>query len=256
MLKVEYKGVISKAASRFGWESSHPKAEGANYTNGNLEHQTKAFDYLESVLTDVEIENFLKLFRVNDSIPKYKISLSNFPLISQRDFVGDGDGDGTADKWQTCNIHCCHMVIKYLTGKTISPVELDRTVRTKFGSRYVHANLVKLLALYGVKSVFDVSTSHAEIKAHLKQNKPIIWSNKLTHGGHLVCITGFDDDNLYYEIADPYGEPSPVTKDRTKWNYQDSRRIYKLSYQSFDIVNANGFNYGKKEHWTHLCSKI
>lgn len=241
MIKPEYKGIISKAAS---------------YTNGNLEHQIKAFDYLESTLTDLEIESFIKLFRAKENALQFKNSLSNFPLISQRDFIGDNDKDGVADKWQTCNIHCCHMVIKFLTGKHVSPLELDNTVRAKFGSRYVHSNLVKLLALYGVKSVFDVSTSHAEIKHHLKQNLPIIWSNKLTHGGHLVCISGFDDDNLYYEITDPYGEPSPANAEKTKWIYKDSRQSYKLSYQSFDIVNANGFNYGKKEHWTHLCSKL
>ena len=148
------------------------------------------------------------------------------------------------------------MVIRYLTDHRVSPTALDKVVRQKFGSRYVHSNLVKLMRLYGVKSDFDVSTTHEEIKANLRAGNPCIWSNKLTHGGHIAVIIGYDDDNQYYVIADPYGEPSPRNRARTSWGYVDSRKPYKLSYKSFDTVNANGYGYYKREHWVHLCSKM
>lgn len=231
-------------------------AKAASFTKGDLEHQNQAFNFVQSKLSQEEMQQFMTMFRNNPNNITYKHFLKDFPIISQRDFEGDGDRDGVLDKWQTCNIHCCHMVIKYLTGKTVSPKQLDYDVRSKFGSRYVHSNLVRLLAMYGVRSTFDVSTTHAEMKAHLKNGNPIIWSNLLTHSGHLVCITGFDDDNNFYQIHDPYGEPSPRNPERTKWQYQDVRKPYNLSYSSFDTVNANGYNYYKKEHWAHLCQKV
>lgn len=226
-----------------------------------LPGQVAAANYLQSILSDHQLEYFAGLYRKNPTpvkpwIKSDGVLLPNFPYLSQRDNPGNYDGDGTADKWQTCNVTSCAMVIQYLTGKRVSPTELDKQVRSKYGSRYVHSNLVKLMRDYGVRSEFDVSTTHAEIRECLKAGNPVIWSNKLTHGGHIAVIIGYSEDNNYYVIADPYGEPFPANTARTKWNYRDIRKPYKLSYRSFDIVNANGFNYYKKEHWCHLCSKM
>lgn len=216
-------------------------------------HQIEAVKYLDAAINKEVKSKFGQLYR--DRVDSNKFFLEGFPYISQRDAVGDWDRDGRLDKYQTCNVTCCAMVIQYLTGVRVTPKELDNVVRTRFGSRYVHANLVKLLALYGVKSDFDVATTHNEIKTCLKQGNPVIWSNKLTHGGHIVVVTGYDDDNLYYQIHDPYGECFPANRERTRWHYQDIRQPYLLSYKSFDIVNANGINNPSKLHWSHLCSK-
>ena len=212
-------------------------------------HQNEAVEYLDRQIDPLIKSKFARIYRGETN----KHFLKNFPYISQRDAVGDWNRDGTLDKYQTCNVTASGMVIEYLTGKKVTPKRLDYEVRTQFGSRYVHSNLVKLLGLYGVHSDFDVSTTHDEIKANLKAGNPVIWSNRLTHGGHIAVITGYDDDNFCYQIHDPYGEPFPVNKERTLWQYKDIRQPYLLSYKSFNTVNANGTGYYKKEHWCHLC---
>lgn len=231
----------------------------AKYTNGNLVHQNQAFDWVQSLLTDEELATFADVFRQNpESLVKQdSVILPKFPLLSQRDVQGDFDKDGTLDKYQTCNITCCAMVIQYLTGVQITPSVLRSEIQAKFGSRYVHSNLVKLLKVYGVKSTFDVSVSHEEIKQCLSEGNPVIWSNKLTRSGHIVVLTGYDDSNRCYRVHDPYGEPHAIAgTSKTQWTYEDTRKPYYLSYKAFDTVNANGVNYYRREHWAHLCQKL
>lgn len=214
-------------------------------------YQTEAIKYLDSQIDEKTRSKFGNLFRNDTGDNKH--FLENFSYISQRDAIGDWNNDGRLEKWQTCNVTSVAMVVEFLTGKKVTPKQLDYLVRKKFGSRYVHSNLVKLLKLYGIHSDFDVSTTHKEIKQCLREGNPVIWSNKLTHGGHIVVITGYDDDNLAYQIHDPYGEPFPTNTARTKWRYRDIRSPYLLSYRSFNTVNMNGYLYYKKEHWCHLC---
>lgn len=216
----------------------------------SLPHQVEAINYLNEVLPDNIRSQFGEKFRNKTGNKHF---LPNFPYISQRDAVGDWNGDGRLDKYQTCQVTCVAMVINYLTGKNVTPKELDARVRSEFGSRYVHHNLVKLMGLYGVHSDFDVKTTHEEIKECLRSGNPVIWSNKLTHSGHLACITGYDDDNFCYQITDPFGECFPTNLKRTSWRYKDIRKPYLLSYKSFNIVNANSFSAWHKEHWCHLC---
>lgn len=231
----------------------------AKYTTGDLPHQNEAWQWLQRHIEPAALDYFANKYR--DAPKEVKVSQSeevrllNFPLISQRDNPGNFDGDQRADWLQTCNVTSCAMVINFLTKNKVTPTQLDQIVRRKYGSRYVHKNLVKLMRDYGVISEFDVSTTHDEIKESLDAGNPVIWSNKLTRGGHIAVVIGYNDSEGYYVIADPYGEPSPVNAARTSWKYKDVRTPYKLSYKSFDTVNANGYNYYKKEHWCHLCKK-
>jgi len=236
------------------------------HTKG-LPHQVAAWEWLLENLDDSTwrklsqiidpalLEEFLGLYRnAPESEQTNKI---NIRLLSQRDNKGDINGDGRADWLQTCNVTSCAMVIEAITGKAVSPTELDKRIYRSGRSRYNHADLVKLMSEYGVKSRFSTSTRLSAIKSHLDKGLAVIWSNRLTHGGHIVVLGGYDDKG--FTVYDPYGECFPTNTSRTKWTYKDVRKPYNLSFESFNIVNMNGFNYDRgssdPRHWCHLCSK-
>ncbi len=176
------------------------------------------------------------------------IDPSKVKLVSQRDNHADRDGDGKDDSFQTCNVHSVKMAIFALTGKDISIAELDGAAIKMRGSRYSHANLVTLMAKYGVKSVFSTSTSIATVQTHFDKGLPVIWSNRLSQGGHIVFVAGYEQGKGYL-VFDPYGEPFGKPK---AWKYKDVRKPYYLSDASFRNSGMNGI--GASGHWVHLLS--
>ncbi len=180
----------------------------------------------------------------------YGVNPSKITLDSQRDNKADRNRDGKDDSFQTCNVHACKMAIQALTGKVIPISELDNFVINKPGSRYSHANLVELLAKYGVKSKFSTTTTTIALHNHLKSGGCAIWSNKLTHSGHIVLIAGFDTQRNAYKIFDSWGEPFP--NGSGGWKYIPSNEPYWLSVASFNRSGMNGVS--AKNHWLHLCS--
>ena len=176
------------------------------------------------------------------------IDVSKVKLVSQRDNRADRDKDGKDDSFQTCNVHAVKMGIHALTGKDVSIADLDGAVIKMRDSRYSHANLVTLMAKYGVKSVFSTTTTIETIQKHFDKGLPIIWSNKLTHGGHIVFVAGYEPGKGYL-VYDPYGEPFGKPG---AWTYKDVRKPYYLSDASFKASGMNGVR--AKNHWVHLLS--
>jgi hypothetical protein len=217
--------------------------DAAKYFN-SLPGQTKAFDYLTSLLTSQELNQFAILYRDNP-VAKREIT-----LLSQRDYKGDLDHDGKNDAFQTCNIHSVAMALDYY-DKKVSPKQIDEYIKSEQGSRYSHASLAKALNNFGVKSFFSTATTTLKIIQHLEAGEVVIWSNKLTQGGHIVLLSGYDKNNKAFNVYDPYGQPSRVG---SRWLYQDIRKVYQLSLASFNLVSMNGAT--SSGHWSHLLSKI
>ena len=176
------------------------------------------------------------------------IDPSKVKLVNQRDNHADRDRDGKDDSFQTCNVHAVKMAIFALTGKDVSIAELDSAVIKMRDSRYSHANLVTLMAKYGVKSVFSTSTTIETIQKHFDKGLPIISSGKLTRGGHIVFVAGYEQGKGYL-VYDPYGEPFGKPG---AWKYKDVRKPYYLSDASFKNSGMNGI--GASGHWVHLLS--
>jgi hypothetical protein len=173
------------------------------------------------------------------------INPAKVPLLSQRDFNKDNNRDGKNDAFQTCNIHSVAMVVEAITGKPVDLNELDKEVIKLPGSRYSHNNLVLAMNKRGVKSNFSTTMPVTKLFDWLGQGKCAIWSNKLTHGGHLVVIAGYNTKTKQFLIFDPYGEPSKVG---TKWTYKPSKEPYWLSKSGFESATANTAD----KHWLHL----
>jgi hypothetical protein len=216
-----------------------------------LPTQNKAWDYLTSLLTQQELAQFAALYRESAAaaqVTEQRYLVEPMVLLSQRDYKGDNDKDGKLDLYQTCNVHSVAMVINHYYPKKVSPLTIDSYIRDRKGSRYSHASLVDAMSYFGVKSTFSTTTKIEAVLACLKAGKPVIWSNKLTMGGHIVVLAGYDAAKKAIKIFDPWGEPSRVNG---KWVYKPSNQPYWLSLASF---NASGMNGNSTGHWAHLTS--
>jgi hypothetical protein len=220
----------------------------AIYTETDLDHQKKAWEFLQANTSAHVIEEFQTRYRLTPKSNEVKEKTKRKPvvLISQRDNKGDKNKDGRPDWYQTCNVTACAMVINSYQGVAVTADQLDTLCLTKFGSRYDHSNLVKIFKHYGLKSVFSTAVKTETIKAHLKGGDLVVWSNKLTHSGHIVVVESYNDFQDSFKIYDPYGE----------WfesGYQDFREPYDLSVRTFNQKSMNGIN--SSGHWAHLISK-
>lgn len=224
----------------------------AVYTQAGLKHQEDAWDYLESLITPAEREEFFKRFRQSSAQTNVVVSVQNkVKLLSQRDIKGDNDGDKKPDAWQTCLITSATMAINAYSGSNHKPEVLDRELRTSFGSRYSHDNVVRLLARYKVKSVFSTGTTYDALKSHLKKGELTLLSTRITHLGHIFLVADYDETKKAYLVFDPYGEPF---KSGSRWIYKDIRSPYWLSETSLRSVSMNGAN--ASGCWAHLLSKM
>ena len=210
-----------------------------------LPHQKEAWDYLTSLLTATELEKFAKLYR-SAPVAEWLIPIN---LISQRDVKGDLNRDGRPDWYQTCNVTSVAMVVNFYKGLKVTPTDIDKLIVRRQGSRYSHANLAWALSHYSITSKFSTSTLTSNIIESIKSGNPVIWSNKLTSGGHIAVLSGWNETKQAFRIHDPYGEPTMVNG---KWQYKDIRKPYWLSLASFNNSGMNGTN--ASGHWAHLLN--
>jgi hypothetical protein len=224
--------------------------QAAIYTKKELKEQKVAWDYLQSVLTEQEVLKFADLYRTQPPTPvivkptkAYKFPLQ---LISQRLNIGDWNADGKQEWVQTCLPTSVTMAIKAYTGSAITVKEVDQIMRVRYGNRYSHDNAVKALRQFEIQSVFSTSTNIDIIKKHLQNGNLVIWSNLITHSGHIVLLAGYE--NGKFLVYDPYGEPSIGASGKPF--YTDSRKPYLLSEAAFKRFTANT----ALNHWAHLLS--
>jgi uncharacterized protein YvpB len=167
------------------------------------------------------------------------------PYFSQR--------DNALRPSQTCNVTCCAMVIEYFHPKKYTPkigqLEDSLTlVATKLwgaDSIYYHDKLVLLMAKYQVKSVFNTKTSFDDMKRSLDKGNPVIYSGRFTRSGHIIVLTGYDDNGFI--VNDPYGEWFSSGYFQHKPGNQKH-----YSYSLITSVSYSGTSHG----WAHLTSKM
>jgi len=116
----------------------------------------------------------------------------------------------------------------------------------KIGDRFAHDNIVKLLAIYGVSDVFKIDATWQEVKEHLIDGLPIIYSGHLTHSGHCIVIKGFEGDK--YRVNDPYGEffYSGYRTDLTGHNLLYSQKLLSTKSMTGDLNITWAHFVGKK----------
>jgi uncharacterized protein YvpB len=174
--------------------------------------------------------------------PELTQKILDVPYYSQR--------DNAVRPYQTCNMTCAAMTIKYYypdlkTGKEQLEDKLTKYATEKWGadSIYYHGRIAQVLDNWGVVSTFNTATPFREIKKSIDNGNPVIYSGNFTKSGHIIVIIGYDDTGFI--VNDPYGEWTQsgyknVPGDRLHYSY---KLVGNLSYTTYN------------SGWAHLLHK-
>ncbi|MBP0000165.1 MAG: C39 family peptidase [Cyanobacteria bacterium SID2] len=117
--------------------------------------------------------------------------------------------DNENNPYGSCNVTCVSMCMAYFghptknsSGQQLED-ELYQFMLDRGLSRHSPQDLQKLLQLYGYQDDFQADAKWDEVKAWLRQGKPIITHGWFTSSGHIVVILGYNDRG--WIINDPYG---------------------------------------------------
>jgi len=134
-------------------------------------------------------------------LPKSKIL--DVPYFSQL--------DNPRDPFVTCNVTSIAMALAFHgvrpnDGAQQLEDELYQWVIDGYGpgARTDHAVLEALYLDYGFGGGFGTARTWAQIKREIMEDRPVVIAGYFTHGGHIVCVIGFDE--FGYIVHDPYGD--------------------------------------------------
>ena len=149
----------------------------------------------------------------------------------------------------TCNVTSVAMCLYYYgirparRNKQLED-QLFELVESKGWDRHVHDDLRKVFLSYGIYDVFKMDATWNEVKAHLANGNPVIYSGKLTGTGHIIVLRGYNETGFF--VNDPYGEyfDSGYRRDLTGEN---------LLY-SYNLVKSKSYA-GLDNTWAHFPEK-
>ncbi len=174
-------------------------------------------------------------FTPNDKLPKQvRLPIPYFSQLNNR-YYPHG----------TCNVTCVAMCLYYYgvrpnrRNKQLED-ELFELVEKKGWDRHVHEHLRRVFLDYDIYDSFKTDATWNEVKAHLANGNPVIYSGQLTRSGHIIVLRGYNEHGFF--VNDPYGEyfDSGYRRDLTGEN---------LLY-SYSLVNAK--SYGGANTWAHF----
>ncbi len=118
--------------------------------------------------------------------------------------------DNPRDPFVTCNVTAIAMVLAFHGKRSRNPKqqledELYQWIINKYGaqSRSDNAALQMLYRAYGFGGNFSTTRTWSQIKQEITENRPVVIGGYFTHGGHIVCIIGFDE--FGFIVHDPFG---------------------------------------------------
>ncbi|MCL1466517.1 C39 family peptidase [Argonema galeatum] len=178
-------------------------------------------------------------FSPNDKLPKQvRLPVPYFSQLNNR-YKPEG----------TCNVTCVAMCLYYygirpaLRNKQLED-ELFQLVDRNGWDRHVHDHLRRVFLEYDMNDVFKMDATWNEIKAHLANGNPVIYPGRLTGGGHIIVLRGYDDTGFF--VNDPYGEYFDS-------GYQTDMTGENLHY-SYNLVKSK--SYGESgTTWAHFPKK-
>ena len=163
------------------------------------ERSTWAFfkDHIE--IWEVNGDKKIGKYKVGDTLPP-SVNIP-VPWYSQRDNRFRPSG--------SCNVTSVAMCLAYygIRPKYKSQQledELFRMCEQKGWDRHVHVHLKKIFEAYGINDTFKVDATWDEVRTHLANKNPVIYSGTLTHSGHIIVLRGYDQKGFW--VNDPWGE--------------------------------------------------
>jgi hypothetical protein len=124
------------------------------------------------------------------------------PYFSQR--------DNPRDPYVTCNVTSIAMVLYYHGIRSQAGGQLEdelyQWIINRYGAnaRTDNSVLAQVYKSYGFSGGFGTSRTWAQVTAELAANRPVVIGGYFTHGGHIICIIGYDTKG--YIVNDPYGD--------------------------------------------------
>jgi len=177
-------------------------------------------------------------YTINDKLPTtVKLPV---PYFSQRDNRYRPSG--------TCNVTSVAMCLYYFgvrpqnKGQQLED-ELFKAVESRGWSRHTHDDLRRLFKVYDMNDIFKVDASWQEVKCHLANGNPIIYSGKFTQYGHIIVIRGYDEKGWF--VNDPWGEYTAagyINKSGENLHY------------SYGLLSRLSYG-GSSATWAHFPSK-
>jgi len=189
-------------------------------------------------------ENGVKLpgfnnYKPGDRLPE-KIDLL-VPWFGQR--------DNKFKPFGTCNVTCVAMCLYFYgirpkrAGEQLED-ELFKSVSNKGWDRHVHDHLRRLCLEYGIHDRFKVDASWDEVKLHLANGNPVIYSGKLTHSGHIIVLRGYDATGFW--VNDPFGE---------FFNSGYQNKSGDNLHYSYGLLQQKSMTGNAKTTWAHFPEK-
>lgn len=178
--------------------------DAAKYTTGDLDHQNEAWDALQSTLTAKQIDNFKFKFR---STPKQEVKFPlDVPYFYQRDSA-TWHGD------RMCQSSSIAMRIKQLDPSLIKDDDDYLEIVLKYGDTVSQSAHQKALAELGLKATFSTSGSKNTVCQLLDSGIAVPIGilhkgnvNSASGGGHWIVLVGYDNDQEFFYVNDPFGE--------------------------------------------------
>jgi uncharacterized protein YvpB len=180
----------------------------------------------------------IEKFKPGDILPN-EVRLP-VPYFSQRDNFYRPTG--------TCNVTSVAMCLYYygVRPKRQSQQledELFEEVTKRGWSRHSHDHLRQLFNAYGMKGNFKMNATWEEVKRHMANGDPVIYSGKFTKFGHIIVLRGYNDRGCW--VNDPWGEYFAS-------GYQN-KSGENLHY-SWDLLRRLSYS-GRDATWAHLPTK-
>ncbi|NJK34741.1 MAG: C39 family peptidase [Oscillatoriales cyanobacterium SM2_2_1] len=124
------------------------------------------------------------------------------PYFSQR--------DNPRDPFSTCNVTAIAMVLWYYGVRSRRGGQLEdelyQWIIDRYGAqaRTDNAVLEQLYRAYGFSGEFSTRRTWGAIRHEIHDGRPVVLGGYFTHGGHIICAIGFDEQGLV--VHDPYGD--------------------------------------------------
>lgn len=177
-------------------------------------------------------------FKAGDKLPT-EVRLP-IPYFSQRDNAYRPSG--------TCNVTSVAMCLYYygVRPKRQSHQledELFEEVTKRGWSRHSHDHLRQLFNAYGMKGNFKMAAPWEEVKRHLANGDPVIYSGKFTKFGHIIVLRGYDEKGWW--VNDPWGEYFA-----SGYRNKSGENLH----YSYDLLRRLSYG-GRDATWAHLPTK-
>lgn len=183
-------------------------------------------------------------------LPRSQVKL-DVPYFNQVDNSTNLFGTGH----RQCNLTANAMALEFLLEKygqeTLSqkavkggfrePESVYAQVLKKYGDTIFHEAQTKALRDFGVQSYFSSTLSMADAIACLKAGFPVPVSIAYKSSGHIILLVGFDDEQSFFWVHDPYGSRAGSANYYSKIGGDAG----KYDKYSFDTMSAIWRNWGR-----------